>query len=153
MSQVQVTSPDRERGRTRNDKTRIDKLIGGNIRREREFRKISRDELAEIIDITTSHLGLIERGERGATPVTIEKVGIAFGISIDQLFKIPQRALASREDRPKIKGPYLKKVNALITHLTEAELELLSHSIKGILAMRKTGPKGDDPQLYDIFNS
>ena len=127
-----------ERNRTKDDKARLDKLIGSNIRRERELRRITRDELAEIIDLTTSHLGLIERGERGATPVTLEKVVKAFGVDIDSLFHLPKRSVSAKEEQETATGPYRKKVDALITYLSEPELELLVHTIKGVLSMRKT---------------
>jgi len=139
-----------ERGRMRNDKVRLDKRVGGNIRRERELRKITRDELAEVIDLTTSHLGLIERGERGATSVTLEKIVRAFGVSIDSLFAEPSKALYAREKRQA--GVFRKKVNALISHLTEAELKLLTHTIKGIVDMRKSGNSSDENSLDEIFD-
>jgi transcriptional regulator with XRE-family HTH domain len=137
-----------DRGRTRSDKIRLDKIVGGNIRRERELRKITRDELAEILDLTTSHLGLIERGERGATSVTLEKVVNAFGVSIDNLFSESGKATSARENRDN--GTYRKKVNALISHLTEPELLLLTHTIKGILVMRKSGGS-EDNEIFDEF--
>ena len=125
-----------DRKRTRQDKTRIDKTIGMNIREEREARRITRDELAEVIDLTTSHLGLIERGERGATPVTLEKLVRAFGITIDSLFVESNKGMSARERRERAKDTYRKKVSTLISHLTETELELLSYTIKGIVKTR-----------------
>lgn len=126
-----------DRTQSRTAKKRLDKIVGKNIRREREVRKITRDELAEIVDLTTSHLGLIERGERGATPVTLEKVVQAFGISIDGLFSETGRAMSAREKRNVNTGAYYQKVSTLISYLTEVELQLLTHTIKGIVAMRK----------------
>lgn len=136
-----------DRKRTRLDKIRIDKTIGMNIRGEREARKITREELAEIIDLTTSHLGLIERGERGATPVTLEKLVRVFGITLDSLFAEPNKTISAREKRERLKDTYRKKVSTLISHLTESELELLSHTIKGVI---KTRPAGSTANSNDI---
>jgi len=137
-----------ERGRTRNDKVRLDKIVGRNIRREREFRKITRDELAEILDITSSHLGLIERGERGATPVTLEKVIKALNVSLDSLFAEHSKAMSAREKREA--GAYRKKANTLISYLTEPELKVLTDSIKGIVSLRKADHS--DMTFSEIFS-
>jgi len=132
-----------DRGRTRESKVRLDKVVGANIRREREVRKLSRDELAEVVDLTTSHLGLIERGERGATPVTLEKLVKAFGVTIDSLFTAPRKMFSARERRDN-KGSYYSKVCTLLSHLTEPELEMLTYTIKGITSMRKHNKTGDE---------
>ena len=140
-----------DRRRTRKDKTRLDKTIGRNIRHERELRRITREELAEIIDLTTSHLGLIERGERGATPVTLEKLVRAFNISIDNLFIEKSKITPIREKRELSSDLYHKKVSTLISHLSEKELELLSHTIKGIVATRNNSATTCD--TLNEFNS
>jgi len=75
-----------DRIKTRKQKDRLDRVIGKNIRSEREMRRMSREELAETLDLTVSHMGLIERGERGATAVTLEKLASVYGVKIDELF-------------------------------------------------------------------
>jgi len=138
-----------DRGRTRASKTRLDRVVGGNIRREREARKLSRDELAEVVDLTTSHLGLIERGERGATPVTLEKVVKAFGITIDSLFTESRKAVSAREKRDN-RSPQYDKVCTLMSYLTDSELRFLTYTIKGMAAMRKYN--NDDISFSDALN-
>jgi len=125
-----------DRSRTRSAKKRLDKIVGANIRKEREARRITRDELAEVVDITSSHLGLIERGERGATPVTLEKLTQAFNISLDSLFSETSKAFTAREKRGPKTNAYYQKVCTLITQLDEPELKMLTYTIKGILSMR-----------------
>lgn len=129
----------KDRTRTRAAKNRIDKTIGANIRNERILRKMSRDELAAVIDLNVSHLGLIERGERGATPVTLEKVVRAFGISLDILFKdsgcCDKSAAKQHEDAS---DTYYKKISALIINLEEPELEFLTYVIEGLGKALKT---------------
>jgi len=61
----------------------LNAIVGYNIRLEREVRNLTREELAEITDLTTSHLGLIERGHRGATVVTLTKMSKVFQKPID----------------------------------------------------------------------
>ena len=118
------------------EKARLDEVIGKNIRIERESRKLTRDELAEMMELTTSHMGLIERGERGATAVTLSKISRTFDIPVDHLFSSPQMGgLTVREDDSSGPQSTRKKIQSLITCLDETELNFLVHTIKGIIAM------------------
>jgi len=135
-----------DREKTKSDKRQLDKIVGNNIRLEREKRKMTRDELAELIDITVSHLGLIERGERGATPVTLGRLMSVFGVTSDSLLAEPSKALFAKETSGD-SAPYFKKVSALITHLSEAELEMLCYSIKGIIAARTSAAGKNIPSV------
>jgi len=134
----------------RNDKIRLDKIVGSNIRKERELRKITREELAEILDLTISHLGLIERGERGATSVTLKKIVKCLHVSMDRLFAEPGKTISAREKREA--GVYRQKVTALVSHLTEAELKALTNTIKGIVSLRKTDNVASGNVFNEIFN-
>jgi len=118
------------------DKSRIDKTIGRNIRRERTLRKLSREELSMILDLTVSHLGLIERGERGATVVTLEKLSLAFDLPIDQLVSEPDKNKSRKKVRDIEKNPYREKVNTLCANMSETELMVLAYTITGLLESR-----------------
>ena len=123
-----------ERGRMREDKLRLNKIIGSNIKRERQLKGLTRDELAEIIDLTTTHLGLIERGERGASHVVLERITQTFGLSYDQLYtdrkKLPEQMKARAE-----KGSYYDQIFALTSTLDETALAVVADNIKGILML------------------
>jgi len=121
----------------RNDKIKLDKVVGGNIRTERELRKLTRDELAELVDLTVSHLGLIERGERGATPVVINKLCVVLGVTSDELFAERSRAMSAREDHDNSTSAIRRKVDVLVSRCNEAELEHIANVTKGILKLRK----------------
>lgn len=119
---------------TRKNKDRLDRTIGQNIRTERELRKMSREELAEILDLTVSHMGLIERGERGATAVTLEKLSRVFEVTIDDLFAEPERKrLVLNEERDGNVASNRRKIASLLTRLDEKETDFLIHIIKGII--------------------
>jgi transcriptional regulator with XRE-family HTH domain len=109
----------------------LDEIIGKNIRNERQSRNLSRDELAEMLDLTTSHMGLIERGERGATAVTLSKLTRVLQLPIDNFFS-PPPALALREEKENGRIVAQKKINSLISKLSEAELHFVIHMIQGI---------------------
>ena len=140
-----------ERAQRRSAKTRIDKIIGNNIRSERILRDISREEMAGVIDLTVSHLGLIERGERGATPVTLQKLVKALDVSIDDLFTESERSKKlSLKQRKEADDTYFKKVSTLITHLQEKELESLTYTIKGLVRMRKNNEDDKIDAILDM---
>ena len=115
------------------EKDRIDEIIGNNIRLERTARRLTRDELANMLEITASHLGLIERGERGATAVTLSMLSNAFGIPIDHLFNSPvsdgQTVFSDVDETNR------KKILSLLTCLNHHELDFVTHVIKGMIAM------------------
>lgn len=125
-----------DRKRTREEKDHLDKIVGGNIKAERLLRGLSRDELAKKLDLTVSHLGLIERGERGATLVTIDRLVRDFGINLQSLF-LSKEARAGAGT--KSSGKNGKKVETLILSLSEQELGFLLHSIKGLIKLRTEG--------------
>jgi len=121
----------------RNDKVRLDRIVGINIRRERDLRRLTRDELAELIDLTVSHLGLIERGERGATPVVLNKLCSVLGVTADYLFTERTRAMSAKEKSDTPKDIARRKVDVLVSRLNEAELDYLTEVVKGLLKLRK----------------
>jgi len=117
-------------------KAHLDEVIGKNIRLEREARKLTREELAEMMELTTSHMGLIERGERGATAVTLSKISRAFDIPVDFLFASPKAGgLTVKEDDESGPQSARKKVQSLLTCLDENEVNFVVHTIKGVIAM------------------
>jgi len=126
-----------DRALTRKNKDRLDRIIGQNIRAEREMRKMSRDELAETLDLTVSHMGLIERGERGATAVTLEKLAHVFSVSIDSLFAEPDnKKFSVKEESDDDASSNRRKISTQITRLNEKETEFVIHVIKGLISQQ-----------------
>ena len=125
------SSPKRDRTRIR-----INAIIGHNIRSKREAIEMSRDELAKALGVSVSHIGLIERGERGATAVTLEKLSRVFNTPIDNFFIASDNmSITIHEDGYDSSGilaTIRQKISSLITHLDEDELKLLVHVIKGV---------------------
>ena len=129
------------RALTKQIKDRLDKTIGHNIRREREQHNMSREELAEALDLTISHMGLIERGERGATAVTLEKLSRVFSIQVDILFAEPdKKSLSVREEREDNLSANRRKITSLVTRLDERETDIVIHLINGLINHRSTAP-------------
>jgi len=144
-----------DRERTRESKLRVDSVIGQNVRVEREMRRMTRDELAEVMDLTVSHMGLIERGERGATAVTLEKLARVFNVPVDNFFAEPDgRPLAVRDggSRDKYLNTNRQKISSLIARLDEHETDFIIHTIKGIVNLKHSRDILDDLE-YDEFDT
>ena len=61
------------------------KAIGQRIRLRRLELNLSQEEFAEIVDISPSFVGAIERGEKSATIDTFDAIISALGVSWDYL--------------------------------------------------------------------
>ena len=115
----------------REEKDRVDVLIGRNIRLAREACRFTREVLADMLGLTASHVGLIERGDRGATAVTLSKLSVIFDVPVDSFFSSADPEGKSVNNNAK--NPQLQKLNALATCLSDKDLELLNYIAKGIL--------------------
>lgn len=63
------------------------KTLGGRIRRLREERALNQSELAAVAEITTVHLGRIERGESYPRPRTRRRIAEALGVNPKDLLR------------------------------------------------------------------
>ncbi len=59
--------------------------VGKNIRKYRNAKKISRERLAELIDVSLNYLGQIERGEKIPSFETFIAIANALEVSADML--------------------------------------------------------------------
>ena len=121
------------------EKSRVDQIIGKNIRKVRELRQLTREELAELMGLTTSHVGLIERGERGATAVNLSKLSRVLDVSIEIFFVDHDKDELPYFDGQDLdaKANILKIINA-IGPLSVRDLELVICLIKGIVKTNST---------------
>ena len=100
--------------------------IGNNIRNERHIRGITIDELAKLLGLSSSALGLVERGDRGTTTYNLLKLSKIFDTSIDNFF-------IESSIKPVTETSQLnKKINSLITGFTEKELEFVVDAVKWV---------------------
>ena len=113
-------------------KMQLDKRVGGNIRTERERRGISRERLAEMLDLTVSHLGLIERGERGATALTLEKLSQILGVSVDALIRKPDE-----QDCPPEENPAAGKILSIVSGFDDEEMEFVIKFMQEFAMLRQ----------------
>ena len=59
--------------------------IGQRVREVRYSKKLTREQLAEKLDISTLHMGYIEAGHRGMSIATLLKLCLTLGVSADYI--------------------------------------------------------------------
>ena len=69
-------------------KSNINEEVGFNIRRIREERDLSQEELAELAGLHRAYVGQIERGEKNIGLKNLEKIAKALGVDIRVLVDI-----------------------------------------------------------------
>lgn len=67
------------------DKVILDK-VSDNIRLARLQRRISQEKLAEMVDISTKYLNMIENRKANPTIVIVIKICIALGIELNAVY-------------------------------------------------------------------
>ena len=68
--------------------TNIRELLGSNIRAYRKNSGISQEKLAEMADMATNYLGLIENGKKFPSADIIERIAAALGKDPSALFTL-----------------------------------------------------------------
>lgn len=106
------------------------KIIGSNIRFERQKRDLTIDELSEILNIAPGFLGLIERGQRGTSIKNLCRIAEFFSISLDTLITCPLNDDSLLKEETGLE----KKRTTISTYLSsmdEAELDFFISTMKG----------------------
>ncbi len=60
-------------------------VVGMNIRKQREKRNLSQEELADLSDLHRTYIGQVERGEKNLTLRSLERIANALKVSIKNL--------------------------------------------------------------------
>ena len=63
------------------------KLLGKRIREERMRIGLTQEQIAEYIDVSTTYIGLVERGERSVTLEKLVLLAECFHVTIDSLLR------------------------------------------------------------------
>ncbi|HHW40075.1 MAG TPA: helix-turn-helix domain-containing protein [Syntrophomonadaceae bacterium] len=120
-------------------KVEIDtKTIGKRIREEREKLGLSREEFAEIIELSDYYIGQLERGERQMSLPVLVKVANCLHVSLDYLIfgKTTEAAYYLRDAANSYEACGFnidKGIISLLNKCSPKELELVKKLIKTIL--------------------
>lgn len=60
-------------------------ILADNIRKFRNIKGLSQEELADMCNLHRTYIGSVERGERNVTLSTLEVIADALGISVPKL--------------------------------------------------------------------
>jgi len=130
------------------------KIIGSNIRFERQKRDLTIEELSEILNIAPGFLGLIERGQRGTSIKNLCKIANFFSITLDDL--ITKSLSGNGDEVNEGRQPSQKELKnstavSLIHNLDVDELDFVIASIKNLkkLTRIKAGEALSAAQEYD----
>ncbi len=72
------------------DKIILDK-VSDNIRIARLQQRLSQEKLAEMVDISTKYLNMIENRKANPTIVIVVKICIALGVNMNTIYPQPQQ--------------------------------------------------------------
>jgi len=61
--------------------------IGGNIKKYREIKDITQQELSKICRMHRNYIGSIEKGERNITVLSLAKIAQGLNIPVEHLLK------------------------------------------------------------------
>lgn len=99
------------------------KMLGKNIRTLRKKRNLSIDELSQLIGISPSFLGLIERGQRGLSIDNLCRICNMFNIQLDELIYGENRKnVLESESCNNVK---VEKIINLLVDFNQSELDFI----------------------------
>ncbi|MGR6544846.1 helix-turn-helix domain-containing protein [Paenibacillus tundrae] len=114
--------------------SKISIIVGERIRTLRHQRGLSQEKLALKADITPSYMGQVERGERGATIDTLEKIAASLDITLEELFSFEKDDATKNHD-----FSIPQKIAFQLNSRTKAEQEAVYQLVKQILSFRDQG--------------
>ena len=99
----------------------IRKIFGNNVKKYRKQQKLSQEQLAEKLGISTNHLSVIETGTKFVTYKLLEKIITELNVLPSSLFQCTQTAATDESVQ--------NKINKVIN----SEIELAAMRIKSKL--------------------
>ncbi|QQY79832.1 DNA-binding XRE family transcriptional regulator [Keratinibaculum paraultunense] len=116
------------------------KNIGAKIRLERENLNLTREKLAELLDLSPYYIGQIERGERKMSVETLVNISKILHVSIDYLLdnscEIDNKYVVSESfDQYKLNenDDELKELFSILKRCSKEEISLITDLVKLIL--------------------
>lgn len=115
------------------------KLIGQRIRESREIFGLSREDLAEMLELSDYYIGQLERGQRQMSLGVLVKIASCLHISLDYLVlgkKMPPNDLiadAGENNYVASEQHNRRDLNILLSRCSAQELNLIEKLIKTVL--------------------
>lgn len=99
----------------------VKKTFGMNVHSYRKLKKLSQEQLAEILDISVKHVSTIETGKVFASAELIEKIAETLNVSLSALFYTPEEKSLDDSD--------LKKIEQIIEEETQNAIQSIKKRI------------------------
>jgi transcriptional regulator with XRE-family HTH domain len=118
------------------------KAFGNKLKQLRKKKKLTQNELAEVLDLDQSSISYYERGKKVPEIQTLEKIASFFNVSIDDLwttgeYSDPVVAESIKAASPYITPKELKEKFTLVVNGREATDEEIEEAIRYILIQRR----------------
>lgn len=116
------------------------KIIGENIRRKRKKRNLSIENLAEYTELSSSYIGLLERGQRCPSLKSFLKICDIFGITTDELLSVEKGKKSKISVSEENKSSYQNKlttIDFLVKKLDNDELEVVIAVLDKLVELKK----------------
>ena len=105
----------------------MDKTFGKRLKLLRSEKELKQSELAKILEVSSSTIGMYEQGRRYADLDTLKKMAEYFDVSVDYL--IWRTDIKKFEDFP----PEVKRVANLFAGVDKTKADILEKLIKELL--------------------
>lgn len=125
------------------------KIIGERIRNERLKRNMSSEELASILNVSQSFIGLIERGQRGTNIKLLSDICDIFQITLDDI--ISDKKLKMCERKNDTYNDKISAINSLLRTLNVYELDFVISTIKNLYNMKVKSGGEKNPQTQKEY--
>lgn len=100
------------------------KLFGKRIKELRKQKKLTQEQLSELVGVDYKQIGNIETGTYFTTMPTLERIASALDVEIEELFSF---------NHNKNRGELLKEINELLSQADEDKVKLLYRITKDVL--------------------
>lgn len=107
----------------------IKKEVGIRIRQYRTQLKMSQEKLAELADLNTVYIGVIERGEKNPSIDILYRISKGLGISLAELLKNIGGTENGRDEYP-------QKIYSIMLDLTPKEQKIIYDIITSALGLK-----------------
>ncbi len=98
--------------------------LGKRIRSERRARGLTQEQLAEKVDLSTTYIGFIERGERTMTLNTLTTIANELHVSVDYLLQ---------DVVPLDSSAHTNRLNQLWSSASPSQQEMILNLIQTVL--------------------
>jgi len=113
-------------------KEQFAQIIGRKIRAYRVEKMMTLDELAELLDISTTYLGQIERGERQVSSHTLYRLAAILEVDLSVLFELEKKPFAEAIE-PTKEDIMRRELTEMIDKLELVDLEAVGGIIRRLV--------------------